>query len=183
MRFSQTELPGVFLIEPEMLTDDRGSFARSFCVDEFAAAGIDFEIVQANLSCNKFSGTVRGMHYQRAPHAEAKVVRCSSGAMYDVVVDLRPDSATYGKWFAAELNADNKVAMFIPEGCAHGFQTLLDNTEVDYLMSGRYAPELATGVRYDDPAFGIEWPLPVSSVSEGDRSWPDFQPQQEKTDQ
>ena len=183
MKFSQTELPGVFMIEPEMLTDDRGSFARSYCVDEFAAAGIDFEILQANLSCNKFSGTVRGMHYQRAPHAEAKVVRCSSGAMYDVVVDLRPDSATYGKWFAAELNADNKVAMFIPEGCAHGFQTLLDNTEVDYLMSGRYAPESSTGVRYDDPAFGIEWPLPVSSVSERDRSWPDFQPQQEKTDQ
>ena len=176
-----TELPGVFLIEPEMLTDDRGSFARSFCVDEFAAAGIDIEIVQANLSSNKFSGTVRGMHYQRAPHAEAKIVRCSSGAMYDVVVDLRPDSATYCTWFAAELNSDNKKALFIPEGCAHGFQTLLDNTEVDYLMSVRYVPESSTGVRYDDPAFGIEWPLPVSSVSERDRSWPDFQPHAEKT--
>ncbi len=183
MIISSTALPGVFLIEPEMLTDERGSFARSYCVDEFAAAGIDFEVVQANLSCNKFSGTVRGMHYQRAPHAEAKVVRCASGAMYDVVVDLRPESEAYGKWFAAELNADNKVAMFIPEGCAHGFQTLLDNTEVDYLMSGRYVPQSATGVRYDDPAFGIEWPLPVSSVSERDRSWPDFEPEAEATAQ
>jgi dTDP-4-dehydrorhamnose 3,5-epimerase len=176
-----TELPGVFLIEPEMLTDDRGSFARSFCVDEFAAAGIDFEVVQANLSCNKYSGTLRGMHYQRPPHAEAKVVRCTSGAMYDVVVDLRPDSATYCRWFAAELNANNKKALFIPEGCAHGFQTLLDNTEVDYLMSVRYAPEHSAGVRYDDPAFGIEWPLPVTFVSERDRSWPDINRQTETT--
>ena len=183
MIFSPTELPGVFLIELEMRTDDRGSFARSFCVDEFASAGIEFEVVQANLSFNKFSGTVRGMHLQRTPHAEAKVVRCSSGALYDVVVDLRPDSATYCRSFAAELNADNRTAMFIPEGCAHGFQTLLDNTEVEYLMSGRYVPESSTGVRFDDPVFGIEWPLPVSSVSERDRSWPDFQPHAEKAKQ
>ena len=175
MKFSQTDLPGVFLIEPEMLADDRGSFARSFCVDEFKAAGIDFDIVQANISFNKFSGTVRGMHFQAPPHAEAKVVRCTSGAMYDVVVDLRPESGTYGKWTAAELNADNRAALFIPEGCAHGFQTLVDNTEVDHLMSERYVPEAASGVRFDDPAFGIEWPLPVASVSDRDRSWPDFE--------
>ena len=111
---------------------------------------------------------------QRAPHAEAKIVRCTSGALYDVVVDLRPDSATFCQWTSAELNADNRAALFIPEGCAHGFQTLLDNTEVDYLMSRRYVPEAASGVRFDDPAFGIEWPLPVSSVSERDRNWPDF---------
>jgi dTDP-4-dehydrorhamnose 3,5-epimerase len=181
MNFSPTELPGVFLVEPEMQVDDRGSFARSFCVDEFAAAGIAFEVVQANISFNKFSGTVRGMHYQRPPHAEAKIVRCTSGAMHDVVVDLRPDSPAYGTWIAAELNADNRLAMFIPEGCAHGFQTLLDNTEVDYLMSGRYVPEAATGVRFDDPAFSIDWPLVVSSVSDRDSSWPDFEPETGKT--
>lgn len=174
MNLSPTELPGVFLVEPELLTDDRGAFARTFCVDEFASAGIDFEVVQANISFNKYSGTLRGMHFQQAPHAEAKVVRCTSGALYDVVVDLRPDSSTYCQWISAELNADNRKALFIPEGCAHGFQTLLDNTEVDYLMSGRYVPEAASGVRFDDPAFGIEWPLPVSSVSDRDRHWPDF---------
>jgi dTDP-4-dehydrorhamnose 3,5-epimerase len=181
MKFAQTELPGVFLIEPELLADDRGSFARSFCVDEFAAAGIDFEVVQANISFNRFSGTVRGMHFQADPYAEAKVVRCTRGALYDVVVDLRPDSAKYGKWVGAELNADNRKALYIPEGCAHGFQTLLDNTEVDYLMSSRYQPEAASGVRFDDPTIGIDWPLAVSSVSERDRDWPDFEPQSGKT--
>jgi dTDP-4-dehydrorhamnose 3,5-epimerase len=181
MRFSQTGLAGVFLIEPELLADERGSFARSFCVDEFAEAGIDFEVVQANISFNRFSGTVRGMHFQSPPHAEAKVVRCTRGALYDVVVDLRPDSATCGEWFAAELNADNRSALYIPEGCAHGFQTLLDNTEVDYLMSGRYEPGAASGVRFDDPVFGIDWPLAVSSVSDRDRNWPDFEPPSRKT--
>ena len=181
MKFAQTELPGVFLIEPELLADDRGAFARSFCVDEFAAAGIEFEVVQANISFNRFSGTVRGMHFQADPYAEAKVVRCTRGALYDVVVDLRPDSAMYGKWIGAELNADNRKAFFIPEGCAHGFQTLLDNTEVDYLMSSRYQPEAASGVRFDDPAIGIDWPLAVSSVSDRDRDWPDFEPQSGKT--
>jgi dTDP-4-dehydrorhamnose 3,5-epimerase len=175
VRFSQTALSGVFLIEPELLADERGAFARSFCVDEFATAGIDFEIVQANISFNKSSGTVRGMHYQRAPHAETKVVRCTRGAMFDVVVDLRSESATFGQWVSAELNADNRAALFIPQGCAHGFQTLLDNTEVDYLMSGRYVAESSSGVRYDDPAFGIEWPLPVSSISERDQNWPDLE--------
>lgn len=150
-------------------------------MDEFAAAGIDFEVVQANISFNRFSGTVRGMHFQSPPHAEAKVVRCTRGALYDVVVDLRPDSAMYGKWFGAELNADNRAALYIPEGCAHGFQTLLDNTEVDYLMSGRYEAEAASGVRFDDPAFGIDWPLAVSSVSDRDKNWPDFAPQSGKT--
>ena len=181
MKFAQTELPGVFLIEPELLADDRGAFARSFCVDEFAAAGIEFEVVQANISFNRFSGTVRGMHFQADPYAEAKVVRCTRGALYDVVVDLRPDSAMYGKWVGAELNADNRKALYIPEGCAHGFQTLLDNTEVDYLMSSRYQPEAASGVRFDDPAIGIDWPLAVSSVSDRDRDWPDFEPQSGKT--
>ena len=181
MNLSPTELPGVFLVEPELLADERGAFARTFCVDEFGSAGIDFEVVQANISFNKYSGTLRGMHFQRAPHAEAKVVRCTSGAVYDVVVDLRPDSPTYCQWISAELNADNRKALFIPEGCAHGFQTLLDNTEVDYLMSVRYAPEAASGVRFDDAAFGIEWPLPVSSLSERDRDWPDYDVSSGKT--
>lgn len=175
MKFTPTDLPGVFLIEPEMHVDERGSFARSFCVDEFAAAGIDFGVAQGNISFNKFSGTVRGMHFQLPPHAEAKVVRCTSGALFDVVVDLRPDSGMFGKWVGAELNADNRKAMYIPKGCAHGFQTLLDNTEVDYLMSERYVPEAASGVRFDDPAIGIEWPLAVSSVSARDSNWPDLE--------
>jgi dTDP-4-dehydrorhamnose 3,5-epimerase len=174
MRFSPTDLPGVFLIELEMHVDERGSFARSFCVDEFAEAGIDFEVVQGNVSFTKFTGTVRGIHFQAPPHAEARVVRCTSGALFDVVVDLRRDSKAYGKWIGAELSADNRRAMYIPKGCAHGFQTLLDDTEVSYLMSERYVPEAAAGVRFDDPCIGIDWPLEVSSVSERDRNWPDF---------
>ena len=177
MKFTETKVSGVFLIEPELHADDRGSFARSFCVDDFNEAGIDIHVVQANISFNKHSGAVRGMHYQASPHAEAKVVRCTSGALYDVVVDLRPDSPSYSQWIGIELNGVNRNAMFVPKGCAHGFQTLADGTEVSYLMSERYVPASASGVRYDDPAFGIEWPLTVSSVSDQDRGWPDFQPQ------
>jgi dTDP-4-dehydrorhamnose 3,5-epimerase len=177
MNFVATTLPGVFVIEPELHADDRGSFARTFCVDEFEEAGLKFRVVQANTSFNKFAGTVRGMHYQASPCAEAKVVRCTSGALHDVVVDLRPGSPTLGQWFATELNAENRKSLFMPEGCAHGFQTLVDNTEVSYLMSERYVPDAAAGVRYDDPALGIEWPLAVSSVSDRDRAWPDFQAQ------
>jgi dTDP-4-dehydrorhamnose 3,5-epimerase len=175
MIFSETKLSGVFLIEPEVHADDRGSFARTFCLDDFESADISFYVVQANTSFNKFAGTLRGMHYQVSPFEEAKVVRCTRGALYDVIVDLRSDSPTLGQWFATELNAENRKSVFAPEGCAHGFQTLVDNTEVSYLMSEYYAPEAASGVRYDDPAFGIEWPLPVSSVSDRDRSWPDFE--------
>lgn len=177
MKFTETKVSGVFLIELDLHADDRGSFARSFCVDEFNEAGIEFQVVQANVSFNKYSGAVRGMHYQVSPHAEAKVVRCTSGALYDVVVDLRPDSRSYGQWVGIELNAENRHSLYMPEGCAHGFQTLVENTEVSYLMSERYAPEAASGVRYDDPAIGIKWPLAVSSVSDRDRDWPDFQPQ------
>ena len=175
MHFSKTKLSGVFLIEPELHADDRGSFARSFCVDEFNEAGIDFRVVQANISLNKYAGTVRGMHYQLPPFAEAKVVSCTSGAFCDVVVDLRAGSQTLGQWIAIELSAENKNSVFMPEGCAHGFQTLVDNTEISYLMSERYAPEAASGVRYNDPAFGIEWPMAVSSVSARDQGWPDYQ--------
>ena len=174
MNFSQTDLPGVLLIKPELLADDRGSFARSFCVDEFAAAGIDFNIVQANISFNKFTGTVRGMHFQRSPHAEAKVVRCTSGAMFDVVVDLRPDSATYCQWIAAELNADNRDALFIPEGCAHGFLTLTDEAEVYYQISTFYHSESAAGVRWNDPAFQVVWPSPPELINSRDAAFPNF---------
>jgi dTDP-4-dehydrorhamnose 3,5-epimerase len=177
MKFTETTVSGVFLIELDLHADDRGSFARSFCVDEFNEAGMDIHVVQANISFNKHSGAVRGMHYQVSPHAEAKVVRCTRGALYDVVVDLRPDSPSYSQWFGIELNAENRKAMFVPKGCAHGFQTLVDGTEVSYLMSERYVPEAASGVRYDDPAFGIEWPMAVSSVSDRDQGWPDFKPQ------
>ena len=177
MNFSETKLSGVLLIEPELHADDRGSFARSFCVDDFKNVGIDFCVVQANFSFNKYAGALRGLHYQLSPFAEAKVVRCTSGALYDVVVDLRSGSPTLGQWLAIELNAKNRNSIYVPEGCAHGFQTLVDNTEVSYLMSERYVPEAASGVRYDDPAIGIEWPLAVSSVSDRDRDWPDFQPQ------
>lgn len=174
MKFTETKVSGVFLIEPELHADDRGSFARSFCVDEFNEAGIDIHIVQANISFNKHSGAVRGMHYQVSPHAEAKVVRCTRGALHDVVIDLRSESPTFCRWIAAELNAEKNTEMFVPQGCAHGFQTLVDNTEVSYLMSERYVPESASGVRYDDPAFGVEWPLAISFVADRDRSWPEF---------
>lgn len=174
MKFIATKLSGVYLIEPELHADDRGSFARTYCEDEFGGAGIEFNVVQANTSFNKYAGTLRGMHYQLSPHAEAKVVRCTSGALHDVVIDLRPESPTFCNWVAAELNAGNNTEMFVPKGCAHGFQTLVDNTEVSYLMSERYVPESASGVRYDDPTFGVEWPLAISFVADRDRNWPEF---------
>ena len=174
MRLSQTTLPGVLLIEPENIEDERGLFARSFCVDEFKAAGIDFSVVQGNISFNKMAGTLRGMHYQVAPYEEAKIVRCTRGAIFDVAVDLRADSASFCGWFGTELNAEKRNALLIPAGFAHGFQTLADQTEVHYLMSERYAPEAAAGVRFDDPVFGIDWPLDISAISDKDRDWPDY---------
>jgi len=174
MKFSETELSGVYLIELEPSEDERGSFARSFCRDEFGEAGIDFSIAQANISFNNFAGTIRGMHYQEHPFEELKVVRCTRGAIFDVVLDLRPESSTYCQWCSAELNAENGSALFVPAGCAHGFQTLSDSTEVHYLMSEPYKPDAASGIRFDDPVFGIEWPMIVSSVSDRDRHWPDF---------
>jgi dTDP-4-dehydrorhamnose 3,5-epimerase len=174
MKFVETKLPGVYLIELEFLKDDRGTFARSYCAEELDDLGIEFSIVQANISVSKFAGTVRGMHFQEDPYAESKIVRCTQGAIYDVAIDLRQESETYCDWFAAELNADNRFALLVPEGCAHGFQTLSDDTEVHYLMSAPYRPDAATGVRYNDPAFGIDWPLDITNISERDRCWPDF---------
>ena len=174
MRISETKLRDVHIVELERMQDERGSFARSFCIDEFRDASVNFEVHQANISVNNFAGTVRGMHFQTQPSPETKVVRCTRGAMYDVALDLRPDSDTYCQWFGIELNPQNGAALLIPAGCAHGFQSLTDDTEVHYLMSGRYDPSAANGVRHDDEAFGIQWPLPVASISDKDLGWPDF---------
>lgn len=176
MRFLATGLSGARLVELQKITDERGFFARSWCAEEFRAAGLDAGIEQANISFNRRAGTMRGMHYQGAPSAEAKVVRCTRGSIYDAIVDLRPDSATYRKWFGVELTADNHLALFVPAAFAHGFQTLEDETEVHYLMSAPYDPQAARGLRHDDPAIGIEWPLPVTEISVKDTTWPLLEP-------
>jgi dTDP-4-dehydrorhamnose 3,5-epimerase len=173
----QTEIPGAFVVESEPIGDERGFFSRIFDADEFSARGLETEFPQWSVSYNERSGTLRGMHFQRDPHAEAKLVRCTRGSLYDVVVDLRPDSPTFRRWAAVELSADNRLALYIPKGLAHGFQTLAPATEVVYAMSERFEPSAGDGVRWDDPAFGIDWPEAVQRVmSERDRSWPDFTP-------
>lgn len=176
MIFSQTPLPGAMLIEMEPIRDERGWFARTFSTDDFEAHGLDLSVVQTNTSFNERAGTVRGMHFQADPHGEPKLVRCTRGAIYDVIVDLRPDSSAYRKWAGFELTPDNDKMLYVPTGVAHGFQTLADASEVSYLMGHEYVPDSARGVRWDDPAFGIEWP-PVDSrtISERDLSYPEFQ--------
>jgi dTDP-4-dehydrorhamnose 3,5-epimerase len=176
MRFELAEVIGAFLIEPERITDERGFFARIWCRDEFAAHGLNPALAQANVSFNHRKGTLRGMHYQAAPHQEAKLVRCTRGAIWDVVLDLRPGSPTYRAWTGAELSDANRAMLYVPEGCAHGFLTLTDAAEVAYQMSVSYAPDAARGVRYDDPAFGIEWPGAVMVISQRDASYPDVDP-------
>jgi dTDP-4-dehydrorhamnose 3,5-epimerase len=172
--FTPTPLAGAFVIEPEPIEDERGFFARCFCADEFEARGMNPRVVQCSISFTARRGALRGLHYQRAPHAEAKLVRCTAGALYDVIVDLRPESPTFTRHFAAELSASNRKMMYVPEGCAHGFQTLADGTDALYQMSERYAPEAARGVRWNDDAFAIEWPLAVTVISERDRTYPNF---------
>ena len=172
MKFTPTALPGVFFVDIEAIEDDRGFFARSFCRDEFSAHGLSPELVQCSVSWNRRKGTLRGMHYQAPPHEEHKLVRCTSGAIHDVVVDLRADSPARHRWIAVELSAANRRAVYIPPGCAHGFQTLSDDSEVFYQMSEFYHSESARGVRFDDPAFGIEWPLPNPIISARDRALP-----------
>ena len=174
MRFIETDLCGAWLIEPVPARDSRGFFARTFCAREFADHGLTTRFVQNSTSQSLAKGTLRGMHFQRAPHAEAKVVSCLKGAVWDVIVDLRPDSPTYCRWQGFELTAENCRQLYIPEGFAHGFQTLCDQAEVGYLISEFYEPSAAGGVRYNDPAFAIEWPLPLTVISEKDRTWPDF---------
>lgn len=176
MRFTSTSLDGVMLVEPEPARDARGFFARTFCVREFAARGLETSFVQHSLSFNAERGTLRGMHYQREPHGEVKVVSCAKGAIRDVLIDLRPGSPTYGHWAGFDLDERNRRSLYVPKGVAHGFQTLEPMTEVTYLISAFYEPAAACGVRYDDPEFGIDWPLPVSVISEKDQAWPAFMP-------
>jgi dTDP-4-dehydrorhamnose 3,5-epimerase len=172
----RTPLPGVWVIEPEPIADDRGSFARIFDAAEFATHGIDSTVVQSSVSYNVRRDTLRGMHYQAAPHGEPKLVRCVRGAIYDVALDLRPDSPAYCAWYGIELDPDGGRMMFMPAGVAHGFQTLADSSEVLYQMGHEYVPEAARGVRWDDPQFAIEWPEPQRerTISERDRGYPDF---------
>ena len=176
MIFRETKLKGAFIVELERLEDERGFFARTWCQREFEAHGLNPRLVQCNVSFNKEKGTLRGMHYQTAPHAEAKLVRCTRGAIYDVSIDLRPGSPTFKQWLAVELTADNHRMLYMPEGFAYGFQTLEDNTEISYQMSEFYHPECAGGVRWNDPTFGIEWPIANPILSAKDQSYPDFQP-------
>ncbi len=174
MIFSETKLKGAFVIEPERQEDGRGFFARTFCQKEFEAHGLNPRLVQCNISFNRKKGTLRGMHYQRAPYREVKLVRTTMGAIFDVIIDLRPGSATFREWMAVELSADNRRMLYIPEGFAHGFQTLGSNSEVFYQMSEFFHPECARGARWDDPAFGIEWPDDERIISDKDREYPDF---------
>ena len=174
MIFTDTGIGGVWVIEAERLEDDRGFFARTWDTDEFAERGLNPKLAQCSISYNRALGTLRGMHYQVAPHEEAKLVRCTAGAIFDAALDLRPDSSTFREWFGIELSAQNRRALYVPEGCAHGFLTLGDGCEVHYQISQAYMPESARGVRWDDPAFAISWPGEVVVINERDRSYPDF---------
>jgi len=175
MRFVETELPGAYIVELEERVDDRGFFARIWCRDEFAEHGLTAELAQCSLSRTAAAGTLRGMHFQRPPHEEAKLVRCSRGAIFDVIVDLRPGSPSLGHWLGVELEESAGGALYVPEGFGHGFQTLVDDVDVVYMISTPYVPEAASGVRWDDPFFAIEWPPAERRVlSARDRSWPDF---------
>lgn len=174
MRFIKTTLVDAYLIEPEQISDERGFFARTWCQNEFASRGLRTNLVQCNISYNKIRGTLRGMHFQRQPNAEAKLLRCTAGAIYDVIIDLRQESSTFLSWAAFELTAHNRNALYVPEGFAHGFQTLADDTEVFYQMFNFFAPESAAGIRWNDPAFHIDWPLDISTISDKDRAYPNF---------
>ena len=172
MRFTETSIAGAFVIDPTPHEDDRGRFMRAWCAREFAEHGITFVPVQANMGFSNRKGTVRGMHFQTEAALEAKLVRCTRGAICDVVLDLRPNSPSYGKWYGTELSAQNGRMLYVPAQCAHGYQTLQDSTEMHYMASGFYSRDAARGVRFDDPAFAIQWPLPVAAISEQDRNWP-----------
>lgn len=174
MRFAATLLPGAFVVEAECHADARGSFARTWCAEEFRSQGLPERVVQGSVSRNSRKGTLRGMHFQWPPSSEGKLVRCERGAVHDVVIDLRPDSDTFLRHVSVLLDENGGNALYIPPGLAHGFQTLQDDTRVSYLMTDYYRPELAAGVRFDDPAFGIAWPLAVEVISDRDRVYPDF---------
>jgi dTDP-4-dehydrorhamnose 3,5-epimerase len=178
VRFVQTELEGVFVVELEEHHDERGFFARTWCAEEMAAAGLASGLAQCSVSRNPRAGTLRGLHFQRPPHEEAKLVRCTRGAIFDVAVDLRPGSPTRGRWVGVELDAESGRALYVPEGCAHGLQTLVDDTDVAYMISAPWAPEAADGVRWDDPHLAISWPeVAERIVNERDRGLPGYDPE------
>ena len=174
MHFIKTYLEGAWLIDLEPVCDNRGFFSRTFCIDEFNSHGMETSFVQHSLAYSARRGTLRGMHFQSDPHSEVKIVECSKGAIFDVIIDIRPQSSTFGQWRGFELSAGNRRRLYIPKGFAHGLQTLADDTEVRYLTSMRYAPTASKGLRYNDPALAIPWPLPVSAISSKDQAWPDF---------
>lgn len=174
MIFLETELQGAFIIKLEKFKDERGFFARSWCRREFENQGLNPNLVQCNISFNRKKGTLRGMHYQAPPYEEAKLVRCTMGAIYDVIIDLRPDSSTFKKWISVEMTSENRKMIYVPEGVAHGFITLEDNTEVFYQMSEFYAPDSARGIRWNDPVFNIQWPIEPTTLSERDQNFFDF---------
>lgn len=177
MIFTEVDLPGAFVIDLDRVNDERGFFARAWSQDEFRNHGLTHRVVQANVAYNDRRGTLRGMHYQAAPHEEAKLIRCTRGSLYDVIIDLRPGSPTYRRWTGVELTAGDGRMFYVPEGFAHGYQTLEDDTEVYYLVSEPYAPQAERGVRWDDPAFAIDWPAAEQRIiSEKDRGWPDHPP-------
>jgi dTDP-4-dehydrorhamnose 3,5-epimerase len=173
MEFIETGLKGAFTIRQKKIEDHRGYFARAWCREEFIQHGLNSKMLQLNTAFSFLRGTVRGMHYQEKPHQEAKLIRCTRGAIYDVIIDLRSDSPTCGQWHGEELTSSNGTMLYAPEGFAHGYQTLLNDTEMYYMTSALYAPEAARGLRYDAAAFGILWPLPVTAISEQDGKWPD----------
>lgn len=174
MKFTATDIEGVCILETEPVADDRGDFARSYCVEEFRMAGINFTPIQTNISRNTARGTLRGMHFQANPSPDPKIVRCTRGRIFDVAVDLRPQSKTFCRWVSTELTPDRQNALYIPAGCAHGFITLEADSDVHYLMGAGYVAELGRGVRWNDPAFGIEWPIPPLAISPRDAGYPDF---------
>ena len=174
MNITETRLPGAYIVDIKRIADERGFFARGWCHDEFTRHGLNPRVAQVNIAFNTRRGTLRGLHFQRDPKAEAKLVRCTRGSIFDVIVDLRRNSATYGQWLGVELTEDNHRMLYAPEGFAHGYQTLVDQTEIYYHTSEFYAPEFAAGARFDDPAFGIQWPLAVESISDQDRNWPPY---------
>lgn len=176
MKFRETKVAGAYVIDVNRIEDDRGFFGRVWCSQEFADQKLNPRIEQINVGFSPKQGTLRGMHYQVAPFLEVKVIRCTRGAVYDVVVDLRAGSSTFGKWDAAELTQDNHSMMYVPEGCAHGYMTLTPDAEIYYLASEVYSREAARGIRYNDPAFGVEWPTAVNVISEADLNWPNFDP-------
>jgi len=174
MYFIETKLKGAYIIDIKKIEDERGFFARAWCQNEFKTYNLNPNMVQLNIAFSRKRGTLRGMHFQKSPWEEAKLVRCTKGAVYDVIIDVRRDSPTHGQWIGVELTEENRRMLYVPEGVAHGYQTLADHTEIYYQTTQFYAPEFATGVRFDDPAFGIVWSLPVEIISNQDRNWPAY---------